>query len=116
STEPVFLEANNGSVPAAAVAAGAVANVRASTRAVTIGLVTTSATALFTGAGQVHDDGAAVDRHAVQGADGGLSDFGRSHFHEAEALGAAGFAVHHDLGRRHLAKLGKVAFQTGIGH
>lgn len=116
SSEPVFHRGLPGSVTTAAEATRAVANVRACARAVAAGLVATGAATFFTGAGQVHDDRAAVNGHAVQGADGGLGDFGGGHFHKAEALGSAGFAVHHDLGGGDPAEFGKVAFQGGIGH
>ena len=45
----------------------------------------------------------------------GLRVFSGSHFDEAEALGAAGFAVHHHLGGGNAAELRKVALQDGIG-
>src|SRR4051812_19720729 len=57
-----------------------------------------AARAFFAGFGLVHREGAAVLLLAVEGADGGLGLFVRSHLHEAEALAAAGLAVLDDFG------------------
>src|SRR5262249_46377192 len=64
-----------------------------------------AARTLFAGTGLVDDDRPAFERLAVHAVDRGLRFRGRAHFHEAEALGTAGLAVPHYLGRGDGAEL-----------
>src|SRR5688572_2519824 len=62
-----------------------------------------AAAAVLAGPGLVDGQGPAVGLLAVEGGDGRLRLLVGLHLHEAEALGAAGVAVHDDLGRLHRA-------------
>src|SRR5690606_11741445 len=105
------------SVASATVAAVAIANVRTLVATVaTRAVASRAAAAVFARASQAHDNRAPINGHAVQSGDGCLGLFGGSHFHKAEALGLTGVSVHHDLGGGNVAKVGKVAFQAGIGN
>jgi len=75
-----------------------------------------AAGALLTGPGLVHDERAALQRLAVHAVDGGLGFGIRAHLHEAEALGAAGLAVHHHLGRGDGAELRKGLRERIVTH
>src|SRR5262245_4195766 len=92
--------ATAGAATAAAVAATTAAAVSAAAAAV-------AARTVFTRTGFVDDDGAAVERLAVHPVDGRLRLGIGTHLDEAEALGAAGVAIHHDLRRGHGAELRK---------
>lgn len=116
SERRLFVVGSRGFVATAAKAAVAIANIRALVGVVTRGAVATGGAGGFTGAGEVDHDRASIHGHAVQCADGRLGHFSIGHFHESKSFGAAGFAVHHDLGGRHAAELGEVAFEGGVGH
>ena len=60
-----FFMKPQGSIATAAVAACAIANVRAFARTVTTGAVATCAATFFTGAGEVHHNRASINGHAV---------------------------------------------------
>ena len=100
----------------AAVAAATTVAAATATVATTAGAATEAARTLFARAGLVDDDRAAADGLAVHAVDGGLRLGVRAHLDKAEALRAAGVAVHHDLGGGNATKLGEVAFQAGVGH
>jgi hypothetical protein len=104
-----------GSATTTTVATTATATVAATAAAATAA-TTEAARTLFAGTGFVHDHGTAVDGLTVHAVDGGLSFRVRAHFHEAEALGATGFAVHHDLGRCHGAKRRNGLEQRIVAH
>src|SRR5262245_33533735 len=96
-----------GSVAAAtAVAAAATTTASAAEAARTV----------FLGACLVHHEGAAVHRLAVQATDRGLGFGVRAHLHEAKALGAAGVAIHHDLGRRDRSEFGESLLEIVVAH
>ena len=108
-----------GVTPIAAVAAATIAAAEAAaTTAVTTAAVRAAEAArtLFAGASLVDDDGTAADRLAVQAVDGCLGFGIRAHLDEAEALRAAGFAVHHDLGGLDRAELGESSVQFFVAN
>jgi hypothetical protein len=82
-----------GLIPTAAAAATA-----ASAAAVTTATATTAATSWLARTGFIHGERAAVVLGAVHSADRGLGFFIAAHFHEAEALAAAGVAIHDHFG------------------
>lgn len=105
---------------AVATAAGTATAVAATTAftataAATVGAAEASRT-LFTRTGFVHDDGATGHGLTVEAIDGSLGFSVGAHFNETKTLGAAGFTVHHDLGRGNGAKLGKCVLQILIAH
>ena len=71
---------------------------------------------LYLAGGRLDDHGAAFQRLAVHAVDGGLRFGVRAHLDEAEALGAAGVAVHHDLGGRDGTELRKGLVQRIVTH
>src|SRR5947209_8253802 len=77
---------------------------------------TKAARAVFHGARLVHDDAAAAERLAIHSVDCSLRLGVAAHLHEAETLGAAGLALHHDLGARDLAELVECLFQVAVTH
>ena len=100
---------------ATAAEAAATTTVAAAAIATTVGAAETSRT-LFTGASFVDHDGATGHGLTVQAVDGGLRFSVRAHFNETEALGAAGFTVHHDLGRADSAEFAESFLQILIAH
>ncbi len=110
-------------VATAAAATGATATTVAATAtfaatataAATVGAAEASRT-LFTRTGFVHDDCTTGNGLTVQAVDGGLRFSVIAHFHKTEALGATGFAVHHDFGRCHGTVFGKCVLQILIAH
>ncbi len=99
----------------ATTAATTVAAAATTTAAATAAAAETTRT-LFTWAGFVDDHSAAINRLAVHAIDGSLRFRVIAHLHKAEALGAAGLAVHHDLGRRDVAELRKSLEQRIVAH
>src|SRR5680860_627825 len=89
--------------PAAAVAAAATITAAASAAA-------TAAAARLTFFGRVDLDGATVHFGAVKGGLGRLGFLSRTHFHETEALGAAGVAIGDQVDGSHRAMIGKESF------
>src|SRR6266853_3309687 len=57
-----------------------------------------AAGALFARLGDIDREGAAIQLLAVQGVNGLLSFLGGAHGDESEAAGAAGHAIHHQVG------------------
>ena len=98
-----------------ATAAEAATTAATATVATTVGAAEASR-ALFTGASFVHDHSAAFDGLAVQTVDGSLRFGIRAHFDEAETLGAARLAVHHDLGGTDSTVLRESVLQILIAH
>jgi hypothetical protein len=96
-------------------AAIATAAVTATTIATAVGAAETSR-ALFTGTSFIHHNGAACHGLTIQSVDGGLSLGIRAHFDKAETLGAAGFAVHHDLGRADSTEFRESVLQILVAH
>src|SRR5262249_40975208 len=76
----------------------------------------TAATAVLARLRLVHGQRAAARELAVEASDGGLRLLLGLHLHEAEALGAAGVAVHDDLGRLHRAEGRAHLLQRAVGH
>src|SRR5690606_9369194 len=66
-------------------------------------------------AGDVHDEGAAAEVLAGQGADRGLGFVVVGHLDEPEAAGAAGFAVHDHARPGDLAVLGEELVEFILG-
>jgi hypothetical protein len=101
---------------AAAITTTAAAAVATAT---TAPIPTTATGARGTGfhrAGFVHDDAATAQRLTVHAIDGSLRLGITAHFHETEALGAAGVALHHDLGTGHGAELAKRLLKIAIAN
>jgi hypothetical protein len=82
-----------GLIPTAAAATAA-----ASAAAVTTAAATAAATSRLARTGFVHGERSAVVLGAVHSADRGLGFFIAAHFHKAEALAAAGVAIHDHFG------------------
>lgn len=95
------------SVALAATAAAAVFTTSAATAAAT--------RAVFARTGDIDGEGAAADVLAVQGINGLLRLLGRAHGHEAKAAGAAGHAVHHQVGLDHRAVRRKGVLEVIFG-
>src|SRR4029079_3422940 len=109
----------------AAVAAAATAAARATATAVAAATRTAAAVAaaaavatrpLFARTRLVDADRAAVEGLPVHAVDCRLRFGIRAHLDEAEALGAASVAVHHDLRRRHGAVLRERLLQVVVAY
>ena len=105
----------------AATTAAATATVAATTTAAVAAAATAAAAVaaartVFARTRFVDDDGTAFQRLAVHAVDRGLRLGIRAHLHEAEALGATGVAVHHDLGGGHVAVLRERLLQRFVAH
>ena len=103
---------------AAAVAAATTATTEAATTTAAAATTATAepARALFTRTRFVDDDGAAFEGLAVHAVDGRLGLGVRAHLDETKALGAAGVAVHHDLGGRDGAELPERLLERLVAH
>src|SRR5438105_543750 len=106
ATAATAVAAATGAATAAATAIAATTTAVAATTGAAAA-TTEAARTLFTRTRFVDDEGAAVEGLAVHAVDGRLGFGVRAHLHEAEALGAAGIAVHHDLGGCDGAELGE---------
>jgi hypothetical protein len=98
---------------AAAITAAATA---VTTTTTTVAAAASAWGASFHGASDVDCEVTAADVLAVQASDSGLCFISTAHFHEAEAFGAAGVALHHDFGGLNLAKGGELLLQVFITH
>ena len=101
---------------AAAVTAATTTTVAAATTATAI---TTTAAAGRTGLHGtcfIHDQAATTQWLTIHARDGCLRLSVTAHFHKTKAFGAAGVALHHDLGAGNGAKLTKRLFQVAIAH
>ena len=107
---------SDGATTTTTVAATATTAVATATTAATTATAAKAARTLFTRTRFVDDDGTAVDRLAVHAIDGRLRFGVGTHLHETEALGAAGFTIHHDLGGRDGAELRKSLEQRIVAH
>ena len=113
-TATAAVAAATGAATATTVAA-ATTFTAAATAAATVGAAEASRT-LFTRTGFVHDDRTTGNGLTVQAVDGSLRFSVIAHFHKAEALGTAGFTVHHDLGRCNSTIFGESVLQILIAH
>src|SRR5690606_18176681 len=110
---------------ATAAAATATAVTAAATTAVATTTTTTAAKAAAAGSAGLHGTGfvdhevTAAEILAMHALDGGLGFGIAAHFDKAETLGAAGVALHHDLGAAHRAEpaegLLQILITEGIG-
>src|SRR5437667_2059576 len=108
--------ATTAAAEAAATTTGAATAATAEAAAAATTAAAETTRTLFTRARFVDHQRAAVEGLAVHAVDGRLSLGVRAHLHEAEALGAAGVAVHHHLRRRHGTELCECLLQIVVAH
>ena len=110
------LIATTAATTATAVAAAITAAAISTAATTTVATATRAWGASFHGASNVHGQSAATHALAMQAGDSSLRFVSTAHFHKAEAFGAAGIALHHDLGGLHLAECRKLLLQVFIAH